>query len=281
MLSDYFAHHTLYWTKLRNDSKLHRVLPMPVDQLFQAVHTESKPVFVLSTGRTGTKLLTTILSHDPGLMIAHKPHPELTHYANMAYQQDGDGRNLEYMIDACRYESIRDCYLLEKRYVETNNRITYFCHQLAELYPRSKFVHLERDVYAFVASGFSRNWYTYQKLFDEGRITPKPGSKWDWESLSQVEKITWLWLETNAFIKEFAKKLDPARSFYLSSESLYSSAEDVKSLLDFLDIESIDIATIRKSLKRPVNAQPSRKRKHLSDEQRDQIRSFVEQYNKH
>jgi hypothetical protein len=48
----------------------------PVSELFDKVHASS-PVFVLSTGRTGTQFLTELLSHSSLVRAYHEPEPTL------------------------------------------------------------------------------------------------------------------------------------------------------------------------------------------------------------
>ncbi|MDZ7690395.1 MAG: hypothetical protein U5K69_04470 [Balneolaceae bacterium] len=105
------------------------------------------------------------------------------------------------IVDAARYEQIRNAWLLDKKYIETNNRITFFCYALSELFPKSQFIHLVRQPEAFITSGLARDWYSNSVLHDEGRIKPTDNE------LQQVEKIAWLWNETNHFIEQFKREI--------------------------------------------------------------------------
>ncbi|MCB0667344.1 MAG: sulfotransferase [Saprospiraceae bacterium] len=273
-----FLHHQrLFFHKEANNRILHNQLQIEIDKLYNLVHARSQPIFVLSTGRCGTKLLSDLVETDPRFIVTHQPSPELTHTAWYAHQHSDANsfHKITQIIDACRYEMIRDAWLLEKKYVETNNRITFFAPHLASLFPQSKFIHLQRDPYKFIASGYSRNWYAYEKLFDEGRITPTSQSQIPWDQYNQVQKIAWLWKETNQFIRSFTDSLPDHRHHYLDSKDLYSDVDKVNQLLTFIGIDTIPLSAIQKRIAKPVNAQPRSKKKKLTELQIDEINQII------
>jgi hypothetical protein len=277
----YLKYQQTFFEKELTQRILHRRLEVPANQLYDQVHAESMPVFVLSTGRCGTRLLSNIIGLDPQYIIAHQPSPELSYMAGYVYHESKSKSNNSKMIaDACRYETIRDAWLTKKTYVETNNRITFFAPQLAEIYPQSKFIHLQRDVLDFVTSGYSRNWYTYEKIYDEGRITPHPLDNIPWEEFSQVQKITWLWIETNRFIRNFMLNVSADRKFHISSSDLYTDQYKVHELLQFVGTSNISMSKIKRTQSIPVNVQPKSRKKVLSKEQIVEITSIVEKYGK-
>lgn len=266
LLIKYIKHNIDFWDQELKQSRLHAIQNIPIDQVYLEVHSNSSPIFVLSTGRCGTKLLTDLIQSDSDFIVAHQPVPELTHAALYAYQHQGSNfETLTQIIDACRYESIRDAWLLKKTYVETNNRITFFAPYLASLFPQSRFIHLQRDPYQFIESGYSRNWYAYEKLFDEGRITPQDDTTIPWDQYSQVQKIAWLWKETNDFIRKFTETMPSERRYFIDSKDLYTNGSKVKELLSFMGIKSLPVARIEKLIARPVNAQPANRRRNLQE----------------
>ena len=279
LLTRYWQHHKTFWIEEFDNRKLHSKLDVPTNRLYSKVHDQASPTFILSTGRSGTKLLSDILELSRKLRTYHKPHPELTYFANYAYASDADKLPvLSGIIDSCRYELIRDCFVLEKLYVETNNRVTFFAPHLANLYPKSKFVHLQRDVYKFVESGYSRNWYSDEKLFDEGRITPENSANVPWSKFSQVQKITWLWQSTNQFIRSMMVELSAERKFFIYSEELYQDVGKVMNLLDFIGVTDITQGQVERKIRRPVNVQPRSKRKKLTENDISEIDSILEAY---
>ena len=155
---------------------------------------------------------------------------------------------------AGRYEAIRDCHLQNLRYVETNNRLTFFAPAMAALFPNAKFIHLLRHPDSFVSSGIQRNWYTGKTITDEGRIAPAK----DLGIERQQDKIAWLWNATNAFIDDFKEGAGKDRTLTVRSEDLFSNAEEAERILNWLDFKA-DKSSIQKVLNTPVNK--SRKKK--------------------
>jgi len=229
-----------------------------IDKLHERVLRDASPCFVLSTGRAGTALLTKILSHHNGVRVEHNPIPELTYHSAYAYRHWQDKADLcKAMIDAARYEYVRNAFIRNEVFVESNPRITFFAYQLAELFPKARFIHLIRHPADFIASGMARNWYLEGRIRDEGKI--KPEQLKDWEKWSQADKIAWLWQETNAFIEEFKKIISKDRVLTFKSELLFNKVETSESILNFLDVNNVDRKWIRGIIKKPLNKEYKKK----------------------
>lgn len=265
---DHFEH-------LKAQSKASRLENYEAQDLYDQVHKNSSPVFVLSTGRCGTMLLTKILSSFSELEVYHEPYPEFVWHNKYAYENYSENtHSVSMMFDVARYEMIRTAFLNNKTYIETNNRITFFAHQIADLYPNAKFIHLIREPVSFVKSGFSRNWYRGKTIYDEGRITDQARNE-KWNNYETIEKIAWLWGATNDFILDF-KSQTGAPVFEISSTQLFNSTEKVQQLLSFLNLDSINAKTLEKLLKKPINS--SRSKTHFSEEEIGKIESVLTQF---
>ena len=160
-----------YYKTLVENRKLNVQTDCDYTELYNIVHKEAQPCFVLSTGRCGTALLTKVFEEHSGIEVHHTPTPELVYYSKYAFEnQDSLSSEIKHLVDAARYDQIRSSFLLKKTFVETNNRITFFAQQLAELYPKAKFIHLIRNPIDFIKSGLARNWYSGKNPHDEGHI---------------------------------------------------------------------------------------------------------------
>ena len=269
LLKEWFDFNTKYWKALKLRARLHGHLNdsevLPEDVLANAA-----PVFVLSTGRVGTMLLTRLFELEKGLHIEHEALPEMLYTGKLAY---ADPSNIEFTKGAFmagRYEAIRDCQLQNLRYVETNNRLTFFAPAMAALFPNAKFIHLLRHPDSFVSSGIQRNWYTGKTITDEGRIAPGK----DLGIERQQDKIAWLWNATNAFIDDFKTGAGKNRTLTVRSEDLFSNTEEAERILNWLDFKA-DKTSIQKVLNRPVNT--SRKKK-TQQEYNPDLTPLVEKY---
>lgn len=217
------------------------------------------PVFFLSTGRCGTKWFSDLLSYNKSLMVLHSPAPSFAIQSKLAYNVFNNERVSESELNllkeiyfAGREQFLRYSYKTERRYIETNNYITFFAPILIELFPDAKFVHLVRHPGEFVRSGIRRNYYTSANYDDIKRISPTSKNRNNnWNSLTQLEKVSWLWNETNLFIENFKEK-HYENCFDFNFNNL--SKESVISLLEFLNID-IQGKIISKSLIRKSNIQ--------------------------
>ena len=269
LLKEWFEFNTKYWKALKLRAKLHGHLK-DSDVLPEDVLAQAAPVFVLSTGRVGTMLLTRLFKLEKGLRIEHEALPEMLYTGKLAY---ADPSNIEFTkgaLMAGRYEAIRDCQLQNLRYVETNNRLTFFAPAMAALFPNAKFIHLLRHPDSFVSSGIQRNWYTGKTITDEGRIAPAKDSGIE----RQQDKIAWLWNATNAFIEDFKEGAGKDRTLTVRSEDLFSNTEEAERILNWLDFKA-DKTSIQKVLNRPVNT--SRKKK-TQQEYNPDLTPLVEKY---
>ena len=256
IISQWYRHNKIFWSDLWLNRKIDRTLrDIKINRLYDDVHANYSPCFILSTGRCGTKLLTHIFEEHASLSAFHNPKPELTHYSRFAYTHAfGKPELLEYIIDACRYEPIRDMYLANLQYVETNNRITFYAYALHKLYPSAKFIHLIRSPRDFIISGSSRGWYTNSQLYDEARIHPRNGQD-AFDSYNQLEKIAWLWNATNQFIHDFKCTIPDDKILTVKAENLFNNVDTSLRIFKFLGVDPILIKKISSIISRKINRQ--------------------------
>ncbi|HYC67397.1 sulfotransferase [Brevundimonas sp.] len=203
---------------------------------------EQEAVFVLSTGRCGTELLTHLFELVPGTLPVHRPEPELAYASKVAYglARQGDADDvIQKMILAGRFEILLESHIRRRRYIETNNRITFFAPAIAALMPNARFIHLVRDAEAFVRSGVRREYYSGVPT-DLGRIVPTAGrDAADWPTLSAIGRCAWLWSETNLYIDAFRRSLArPERFTAVRSSELYSDPAATADLVRFCGLQA-------------------------------------------
>lgn len=187
------------------------------------------PVFFLSTGRTGTQWFSYLFKKQKNLMVFHQAVPSLAIQNKFYYnilKNDNLDDNLKFEIGkeiflAAREEYFVYSYKTNKIFLETNNDLLFFAELISKLIPNSKFVHLYRHPGDFVRSGLARAWFN-DKLVDQKMIVPNSIENWD--KLSRVQKISWLWLEENSFIENIKLKIGKDR-FFNFNFSTFSSKE--------------------------------------------------------
>ncbi|MCK5028592.1 MAG: sulfotransferase [Bacteroidales bacterium] len=217
------------------------------------------PVFFLSTGRCGTKWFSDLLSSNKSLMVLHNPKPSFANQNNLVYQifknneaSDSEINLVKEIFLTGREQYLRYSYKTQKRYIETNNYISFFAPALIKIFPDAKFVHLYRHPGEFVRSGIRRNYYDKENPNDVKRITPiSEHLQESWGNMNQLEKTSWLWNETNSFIEKF-KNEHSANCYDFNFNEL--NLKNVTSLMNFLDIK-VPESNIKRTLNKKSNAQ--------------------------
>lgn len=241
----------LYYTKLWLTSPKAR--SVEVDEIDAEKLEFVEPVFVLSTGRCGTKWLTQLLRNDPRIHANHNDYPELIRHSRIAYERyDKQAELVQEVLRVSRDGYILDAYQRNRVYVETNNRITFFSYAIERVYPRARYVHLVRHPGDFVRSGLRREWYN-GALHDGGRIRWHEDQE-RWQQLSRISKIAWLWNETNNHIEEFLSTIDSSKFMRIKSEDMFSNLDSCRHLIEFVGAKIQD-SVIVKSRSSKVNRQ--------------------------
>lgn len=243
-------------------AKIFGAKPAPSEARYFLASEKFQPVFFLSTGRCGTRWFTELLQKNNQLSVHHNTDPELYEQSLLAYQLEKSNQStdkntqklLAEIVYAARQDLMLEAVGKKKRYVETNNRITFFAPILAECFPNAKFVHLYRDPAGFVKSGMNRDWYN-NGMYDFARPFPvtEPEAS-QWKDFSRVAKISWLWRETNQLIDQHLAALPAEQYRRFNFSELNTDA--VSSLMQWLEID-LKPNVISNQLNQKVNAQKS------------------------
>lgn len=215
------------------------------------------PVFVLSTGRSGSKMLAHALAVHPEICAFHEPRPHMNVEAFVSWRHsqrhskivDRVDRKRAALVDAIRGNGY--CY------VESSHYCSHLIDQLSERFG-AKFIFLHRHPYDFVKSALRHNqWYTeygaggklalsvVAKRFFRRRFFIETGIGDTWEDMcllpprvlkSRAEKIAWLWSEVNeTILYKLAQK--PAQSWLIQPlESVDRST--VPDILRFIGVDA-------------------------------------------
>ena len=243
----------------------------PVDYLIKVLNLGCKTVcwsereernealFVLSTGRVGTRTVARLLGMAPKVLAFHEPLPKLYVFNKLAYCADNHEGPREALLQGfkeARGIYLRPCTRTGRRYVETSPQVTFLAPLVAQALPNAKFVHLIRDPRQVVRSGVRRGWYGGH-MQDSTRITPlggQPAATWgQWE---QLQKLAWLWQETNRYIEAFTSRLDSGQYTRVFSENLFNGNErTLTKLFSMLDSEPPPGRKVKSVLDTKMNAQ--------------------------
>jgi hypothetical protein len=215
---------------------------------------DTQPLFIVSSGRSGTAMLHKVLSSAGDIEMHHEYMVQITQpLAVRRY------RGLTGADEATRI--LQDVYVSAVRYSEaqtwgdSSNKASWLIPEIAALLPNAKFVHLVRDGRKVAGS-------YYRKLFAEcyddhstailqahlkdpaNNPAPPPEKKYWWpipadpafRSYDQFSRIAWHWGEINRVIFDSLADLPEARKHFVRLEDLYVSPSAVKGLFHFLNL---------------------------------------------
>jgi len=235
-------------------------------------------VFILSTGRCGTALITKILEYSNQVLVYHDPIPVLEYAFSCAAKAEITVETKKFAILASRFDHMfAKAKQEDKIFVETNCRITFFADALAELLPNSKFIQIVRNPVDFVTSGMNRQYYSqgsiqYQRLSSDLET---------WKGFNQIQKITTEWNVINGFIEKFKDDLPQKRIITLRCEDLFEDISISKKLLNFISPD-LDIPNkfIEQNLMIKINKNTCNEFPNFSKWRKSEISSFDDVINK-
>ncbi len=217
-------------------------------------------VFVLSTGRVGTKTLTGLLALSPRAISVHEPEPRLVKASFDAYMEGPErvaGDTWRAVVLAARDDLVCEANRKGRVYVETNNRLTYLAAALARAFPASRFIHLHRHPYEVVRSAMRRGYYQSHN-WDFARIRPRPDDAIakDWEFLAPLEKCAWYWAQNNAEARAVLGALPADRRMDLRADDLFAGDRaTLDRIFAFVGVETPPVAWMEQVLGQKLNAQ--------------------------
>jgi Sulfotransferase family len=216
-------------------------------------------IFVLSTGRVGTKTLASLLSLSSNLIAQHEPVPLLYAISRACYQDDiAEPDNIQGEAFKSLRSGLFNISLQSgKGYAETSPQSTFLAPIITSVIPEVRFIHLVRHPAEVVRSGMRREWYNGHQA-DATRIVPRESDSYytQWQAFSQLQKNIWLWAETNRWISDFLSVLPDDRRLVLRSEDIFSrDSVALNKLYDFSSSEVPSSRRIQKVLSRKLNCQ--------------------------
>ena len=217
-------------------------------------------LFVLSTGRAGTKTLAALLRLTGNLFAHHEPRPNLFALSRLAYlhgQHPPADEILAVAFATARQEHLDYALSCGRGYAETSPQVTFLAPAILRVLPDARFIHLTRYPAEVVRSGLQRGWYAGNH-HDPSRITPRPGTPHAdrWPTYTVVQKNLWLWDETNRWILDFTASLPSRQHLRLKAEDLFAGEmETLQRLFAFAGAPLPPPRKIRAILDKKLNAQ--------------------------
>jgi hypothetical protein len=205
------------------------------------------PVFVVGSGRCGTRMIKKLLSGVDTIEARHE-------YVRNAFQRE----STMYLLGKLSYEDITKklldiyspaiYYSEAEIFLDSNQHLCWCVDVLADAFPDSKFIHLVRDGRKVVSSFFHK-----LNIFDdhgakvlrdwmEGRETvPPPLTENFWQILppdgyDMFQRICYHWVRSNEDIMNSLDAVTASRKIFIRLEDLVTSEIVMEDFLHFLNV---------------------------------------------
>ncbi len=218
----------------------------PMESSSYSDNREKDIVFVLSTGRSGSKTITKVLNQHKSCLALHEDIHQLI---RLSTQLSYDPKNLplkKELDTIFKYKTwpSNDGQIL----IHSDQRLWNLVPFLLDYFPKAKFIHLKRQAVACIRSMIYRDWYQpdeypnynnhdwamYRLQGDKLGVF----SESEWNQMTPIEKCTWYYHYVNSKIETTLTALPKERYLNLDIESLSEKTTDLQRFLD-LDIQEL------------------------------------------
>ncbi len=218
------------------------------------------PIFVVGSGRCGTRTIFKLLSGIPTIEIHHEyvcthVQPLAAMYFMNKISKEEVKRELMKLHGSAIFYS-RDEY-----WVDCSNKLSWIIQPLLELFPKAKFVHLVRDGRKVANSFFHK---LPDEMYDQdsvgvltewlknknGTPMPPPEKKYWWNipqpgqpfaeefpHFDQFQRACYQWVEANRVIIESLQSIPEEQKLFVRLEELTKNRQILKQFLAFFGVE--------------------------------------------
>lgn len=210
-----------------------------------------RPIFFVSTGRTGTKFMARFFSDNfKDIHADHEPFPDVFPIAMDYFRNRISHEKAKFLFEHFRKSTI---HKLDRQgievYIESNPRLGFMLPVIKELGGDVKIVHIVRNCIGYVRSGFSKEATIKGKTIKvrsasdpRSRITAKdlPEDPYydRWDKMNRFERNCWFWQKKNRIIQQELKDFPNSKTFFY--EDLFDpgkAEESWERLIDFLELQ--------------------------------------------
>ena len=230
------------------------------------------PVFILSTGRTGTQFFEDYISDTSKMAFClHEPHPSrrFKFYSNMYLEGKISDEKIISQFLKCRRKIFPKTP--EKKYIESSNFMFGCIPSLSTHFKKIGVIHIIRHPETYVKSHLNHGfWRGYKKFF--ARHVPFWLEQLDVKDPNDpVELLAARWVLVNQQIASYASIIPylSVRFEDLFSSDPSSSIAEIRRIREFCDIEPAKDEDTLKWINKPKNI--SRKKTNLTNKDHNTI----------
>lgn len=252
---------------------------------------DTQPLFILSSGRSGTQLWERVFAEVPGIEMNHEYL--CTHIQPVAAKYMMGHASLDDVVETVRMLHGRAVAMSSARvWGDSSNKLSWIVPALEAVFPNAKYVYLVRDGRKVVSSFFHKlgdecyddwstaalaRWHAAPDTVPE----PPPEKRYWWmqppvgsdkavafAEFDQFQRICYHWGEVNRVLLRDLAPIPDARKRQFRLEDLVADEAKARDLLDFVGVPfSDDLFDV---IRRPHNVNVP-KNFYLTDEQRAQL----------
>ncbi len=208
------------------------------------------PIFIISTGRTGTHFFTHYFNNNfNNIYAVHEPEKDVFDLNNSFLKNEITQRRAGKMYKEFRSEIYT--YLKDNgitNYVESNNNLSYLIPVLRNEFKNYKIIYIKRDGRDTVRSMFSKTtkgkWVGEVPIISDkdprNRLKPTflkndpYADKWD--KMDRFEKICWVWSRKDGLIYDQVINDNNAAIFRFEDLFVNKQSSEWNKMIDFLGL---------------------------------------------
>lgn len=221
---------------------------------------DTQPVFVIGTGRSGTRTLYRMLAGADDLEIHHEY--VCTHVQPLAARYFmGLISKKEVKKELGKLHGSAIGHSPKKTWIDCSNKLSWLIEPLLEMFPNAKFLLVTRDGRKVTSSFFYK---LREEMYDDESVRvmqtwlkntkkspmPPPEKKYWWniprkgqafhqefEAFDRLERTAYHWAECHRFILEKFEKINPSQVKKVRLEDMVADGNILKETLEFLGVD--------------------------------------------
>lgn len=211
-----------------------------------------RPVFIISTGRTGTHFLMHFFNNNlRDVFAVHEPDIDIYDVNQHFVRGKLSEHRAQMMLRDFRTGMLHKLKSTNTPvYVESNNNLSFLIPLVRKEFPDHKIIYIQRDGRDFVRSAYSKStsgkWVGEVRFMSDNDPRIRLNARFfsddpyysKWDSMSRFERICWLWAKKDGHIFHELKN-DP-NTIALRFEKLFKEQDlaEWHRMLDFVDLRN-------------------------------------------
>lgn len=208
-------------------------------------------VFVVSTGRSGSKAVAETFAQHSKVNGLHEPLYDYLKHLSFDYLSGALSREYveQELSEVWSNMSFNRSY---GHIVISDQKLVPFISIIADIFPKAKFIWILREPRGFVKSAAARGWYKGDDpLLRDKKVLIQAGyisegtritgdivgdfSSDDWLKMSQVQRLLWYWKYWNELIEKEFQSLDNDRVMQVFLKDFNGSCRDIVDFVGIID----------------------------------------------